>query len=152
MPAKNKSKLQTKIMTTWLLALVGLSLILLLYEKVKITEKSGENAGLGKSPAAQVAGGKIDDTAALESYRAITGANFLFFQELVLRQSEKQDISIDLTNLRLALLATAVPPIYKNLHFRLARLADELGKDAPDYLLVEEQERFLLEQYPWLLK
>ena len=139
-------------MTTWLLVLTGLSLILVLLERGKIAEKSGENVSLGQPPAAQVAGEKIDNTAELERYRAITSANFLFFQELVLRQAEKQDISIDLTNLRLALLATAVPSIYQNLHFRLARLADELGKDAPDFPLVEEQERFLLEQYPWLLK
>ena len=146
MPTRNKSKTQTKIMTTWLIALTGLSLVLVLLERVNIARHSRALAG----ESSQVAGEQIDNSSALENYRAVTRANFVYFQELAERKAKGESIAEDLTNLRPALLATPVPPIYQNLHFRIVRAASELENNPSDFLFLEEQARLLLEQYPWL--
>lgn len=148
MPAKNKNKTQTKIMTAWLIALTGLSLVLVLYERVKIAEKSQADSLAGSG----VAGQQVANLDSLEKYRLITSANFIYYQEMRFKKESGQLQDYELESLKLALLATGVPAIYQDLHLRLIKLTEELAKSEPNFLVLDEQERLAIEQYPWLLK
>lgn len=131
----------------WLIALTGLSLILVLLERAK----TSENGRAAKATSA-VAGEKIINEDPLAKYRLLTSANFMYYQEMRFKKEAGQAQDYEIDSLKQALLATAVPAVYQDLHFQLTRLSEELAKIEADFLFLQEQESILVEKYPWLLQ
>ena len=151
MPVKSKTKKQTMIMVISLTAFSAVSLILILFERVKKNEQIAVAVNLSQKQK-QVKGQAIKTSTDVSAYRENIVSATSVIGGLIKKLEDNQKLETwESASLNGSLLAMVVPPIYQKLHFKLVQISNHFNQENPDLFYLKEQTRLLKNQYSWLI-
>jgi len=153
MPQKIKTQHQRAVLRGIFIVLFGLSVVLIIYERVRVSEQLALEQG--QTPVAArrtVQGAATQGTSYIDQYRSAVIDTMRMISPLmeagIITWHEQQDLK----NQYDRLLDTRSPEVYQDLHLRLTVLMRELIDQPPINQSAKNRHYSLLEDYPWLAR